>query len=52
METITLPRTDLTVSRVCLGTMQFAGSKEAGTCDKTWCVSSLWGRAAVDVVAS
>ena len=36
MEYVTLPGTDLKVSRICLGTMQFAGSVEAGTTDVTW----------------
>ena len=36
MEYVTLPGTDLTVSRICLGTMQFAGSIEEGTSDVTW----------------
>ena len=34
MEKITLPGTDLEVSRVCLGTMQFAGSVEEGERDR------------------
>lgn len=33
---VTLPGTDLSVSRVCLGTMQFAGSEELGKEDVTW----------------
>jgi aryl-alcohol dehydrogenase-like predicted oxidoreductase len=36
MQYITLPGTDLRVSRLCLGTMQFAGSVEKGTSDVTW----------------
>ena len=36
MDMITLPLTDLRVSRICLGTMQLAGSIEAGSCDVTW----------------
>ena len=36
MEYTTLPGTDLRVSRICLGTMQFAGSVEEGTSDVTW----------------
>jgi myo-inositol catabolism protein IolS len=36
MEYTTIPNTDLNVSRICLGTMQFAGSVEGGTSDVTW----------------
>ena len=36
MEYVTLPGTDLKVSRICVGTMQFAGSVESGTTDVTW----------------
>ena len=36
MEYVVLPNTDLKVSRVCLGTMQFAGSVEGGRKDVTW----------------
>lgn len=36
MEYVTIPGTELEVSRVCLGTMQFAGSVEEGTYDVTW----------------
>eukprot|EP00930_Biecheleria_cincta_P082391 TRINITY_DN72129_c0_g1_i1.p1 TRINITY_DN72129_c0_g1~~TRINITY_DN72129_c0_g1_i1.p1 ORF type:complete len:373 (-),score=70.41 TRINITY_DN72129_c0_g1_i1:50-1126(-) len=36
MEYITIPGTDLRVSRICLGTMQFSGSVDEGTVDITW----------------
>eukprot|EP00929_Paragymnodinium_shiwhaense_P018925 TRINITY_DN13065_c0_g1_i1.p1 TRINITY_DN13065_c0_g1~~TRINITY_DN13065_c0_g1_i1.p1 ORF type:complete len:406 (-),score=48.92 TRINITY_DN13065_c0_g1_i1:106-1323(-) len=36
MPRIVLPGTELEVSRVCLGTMQLAGSVEAGSIDVTW----------------
>jgi aryl-alcohol dehydrogenase-like predicted oxidoreductase len=36
MQYVILPGTDLRVSRLCLGTMQFAGSVEKGTSDVTW----------------
>lgn len=36
MKYANIPGTDLLVSRVCLGTMQFSGSTDEGTVDVTW----------------
>jgi len=36
MEYVTIPGTDLRVSRICMGTMQFSGSVDEGTVDVTW----------------